>query len=165
MKVTQTFALPHPIERVAAVMIDPEFNVALEKLREGVVSSEFKMLRDGDTEKVFELRSREHKRTMTGGIDRSATVESVTTSRFDVARRRLTWDYRGEGGKMMRLGGVYSLAARGESETVFTHDVSIEVSVPILGKQIAKLIARQFETRDDRYERLWKEFLDKEPAL
>lgn len=161
MKVTQSFTLPYPVEKVAEVLIDPAFNVALEELREGVVSSEFRMLRDGATEKTFELRTKEYKRTMTGGLDRSTTVESTTTSRYDPKGRRLTWDYKGEGGGMVRIGGVYSIQPRGEAETAFTHEVSIEVAIPILGKQIAKLIARQFETHDDRYEKLWKQFLEK----
>lgn len=161
MKVTQSFSLPYPIEKVAEVMMDPGFNVALEELREGVVSTEFRMVRDGETEKVFELRTKEYKRTMTGGIDRSTTVESTTTSRYDPKNRRLSWDYKGEGGGMVRLSGVYGLRPRGEAATDFTHEVTIEVAIPILGKQIAKLIAKQFETRDDRYEKLWKKFLEK----
>jgi hypothetical protein len=62
---------------------------------------------------------------------------------------------------MFSLGGVYTLAPLGDDQTKFTHEVTIEVKIPIIGKQIAKLIAKEFEARDDRYERVWKKYLDR----
>lgn len=160
MKVTQSFLLPHKAEKVVEVLCDPDFNVAREKLRDGVISSEFHLLREAENETLFELRSTEYKRKKTGGLDRSAQVQTVTECRYDPRGRRLSWQYRGEGGKMIQLGGVYFVEAKGD-QTRFTHEVSIEVKIPIIGKQIAKLIAKEFESRDERYERLWKQYLER----
>ncbi len=160
MKVTQSFALPASVEKVAEVLVDPEFNVDLEKLREGVISSEFHMISDQERAKVYELRTKEYKRKKTGGFNRSATVDTKTEFRFDVPRNRLSWVYHGEGGTMFQISGLYSLGSRGDS-TLFTHDVTVEVKIPIIGKRIATMIAKEFESEDPRYKKLWTLYLDK----
>lgn len=159
MRVTQSFMLPHPWEKVAEVLCDPEFNVDREKLRDGVISSEFELVEQGEREMRFDLRTKEYKRKKTGGIDRSGTFESVTHCRWDPKARQLGWDYHGDGGDMVVLSGVYRLEPVSEEKTRFAHDVTIEVKIPLLGKQIAKQIARQFQREDDRYPKLWERYL------
>lgn len=159
MKVKQSFILPHAWEAVAKVLVDPSFNVEREKLREGVISSEFVKINEGEHEILFELHTKEYKRKKTGGLDKSGTFQSVTKCRYDGRNKRLRWDYKGEGGGMVRLGGVYILQPRGDSSTDFVHEVEIEVKIPIIGKQIAKMIAKEFERDDDRYPKLWEKYL------
>ena len=164
MKITKTNIFPHHWEKVVEVLLDPEFNVEIEKLRDGVISTEFKMIRDEEREKLFELRTTEYKRKKTGGIDRSGTVQTFTTSRYDASSKRLEWEYHGEGGKMMVIKGVYSVTPMGESplgddQARFTHEVTIEVKIPIIGNSIARMIARGFENEDPRYKTVWEKYL------
>lgn len=160
MNVTITHEIPFLVEKVAEALIDPEFNVTREKLREGVIECKFKMIDDGDNIKLFELLSTEYKRKKTGGLDKSGSVETVTKCRYDVRNRSLYWAYFGEGGKILKLNGVYRLTPRNE-KTYLQHDVSIEVNIPIVGKHIAKLIARDFEKPNEAYKKHMLDFLSK----
>jgi hypothetical protein len=161
MKVSQSFELPAHWRRVAQVMCDPEFNCDREKLREGVISCEFRLIEEREHETTFELLATEHRRKRTGGLDRSATVATKTKCRWDATARRMTWEYIGQESKLMSLSGVYRLEPLGDDATRFAHDVTIEVNVPLIGNQIAKLVAKEFERPDDRYPRLWKRYLSR----
>lgn len=47
MKISQSFTLPFSSERIAEVLCDAQFNIARDRLREGVVHSEFRMVSNG----------------------------------------------------------------------------------------------------------------------
>ncbi len=160
MKVSQAFELPYPWQKVAEVMCDPDFNCDREKLRDATVSCVFEPVDEGELATVFELRAKEHKRKKTGGLDKGTTIETVTKCRWDVKARQQTWDYFGQDARM-KLSGIYKVEPLGEEKTRFTHEVTIEVKIPLIGKQIAKMIAREFERPDDRYPKLMERYLDR----
>lgn len=150
MKVSRSYTLPYPCARVAALLCDPGFNVEREKLREGVVSCEFHGTEDGDKDARFELHTIEHKRTMTGSLDRNSTVNTLTTFRYDAGEGTVSWQYSGEAGKMMELWGIYTLTPQ-EDATNLAHEATIRVWVPFLGVFIERYIANEFEKADARY--------------
>ena len=57
----------------------------------------------------------------------------------------LTWSYHGEAGDRMRLGGVYRITPDGADASEIAHDIDVEVRVPVIGGQIAKLVARDLD--------------------
>jgi len=160
MQVTQSFRVPHPLERVEAVLNDTDYLVEREKLREGVISSRYELIQEREHEIIFELRTTEYKRKMTGGLDRSGTVETITKCRSDVTHHTSSWDYHGEAGKVMTLKGVYRLTANGD-ETQLIHDVTVEVKIPLIGKRIAKSIIENFDKPNPSYQELMDRYLAK----
>ncbi len=145
MKVVWNLHLRAPAERVFATLCTEAFNVDVESKREGVVSTSFRQIAEGDRA-VFELHTVEYARTKLGKLDRSTSFESVTRSEVDTANRTLAWAYRGGESKAKRfkLSGVYKVANDGEG-TKLTHEVTIEVDIPVVGEQIAKLMSKEID--------------------
>jgi hypothetical protein len=154
MKLVRSFDVPAPVPRVAAAYCSEAYNVEAERSRPEVVSTAYHAVERDAQHVVFEIRSVEHKRTKIGGIDRSGTLESVTRMRWDEGRSSLSWTYSGAAGRRVSISGVYQLQAKSDSETEVVHELAVEVSIPLLGNQIAKLIAREFESTAPRYEQM-----------
>ncbi len=151
MIVTQTQLIPAPLEKVAEVLCSEAFNVEVESGREGVVSTRYEQTREDDQELRFVMHSQEYARKKTGGLDRKKVLPTSMTSVYRRADDTLTWDYRdAAAGTRMVLRGTYRLTAHG-NHCRMVHEVEIEVRVPIIGRQIAKFIARQFEKDYGRY--------------
>lgn len=145
MKTVRTLHVDSPPERVLATLASEPFNVEVEQKREGVVSTTFRTVEGGD-DPVVELRTTEYARTKLGKLDKSATFQSVTTSRVDSRARALAWTYEGGEGmtKRFRLSGVYRVAPE-RGGTLLTHEINIEVDIPLVGNQIAKLVAKELD--------------------
>lgn len=153
MKVSQSFLLPFSWERIAAVLCDPQFNIERDKLREGVIASEFHRVDEGERHNHFELHTTEYKRTMTGGLNRSGTARTVTEFRYDAHARTVRWNYAGEAGPLMELSGTYTLQPH-DRGTRLVHEVSIFVWLPVVGHYIMKFIAKEFEKPSHGYREL-----------
>jgi hypothetical protein len=156
MKVLRSFTIPASLEDAAATLCSESFNLERERMREEVVSTSFHLLEESAELRVFEVRSVEYRRTKLGSIDRSGTCESKTQNRWDGRAHMLSWVYSGGAAPTrMAISGVYRLTPDGRSEaTRVEHDVSIEVKVALIGGQISKLAAREFEQTAPRYEQL-----------
>ena len=154
MRVLRRFTIPASLEDASAAICSEAFNVEREKMRDEVVSTSYHLVEESPEHRVFEMRSVEYKRTKLGGIDRSGTCESKTQNRWDGRARSLSWVYSGGAAPArMAVSGVYRLTSSGESTSV-EHDVSIEVKVALIGGQISKLAAHEFEKTAPRYEQL-----------
>ena len=146
MKVVRLIKIKAPPAKVAEVLCSELYNVERERGREGVVSTSYKLVEQGPEKTLFEVCSTEYKRTLTGGIDQSGTVQSLTRSVWNHNAQTLVWTFEGGPAPLrMQIGGVYRLTgAAGHSE--LKHEISIE--------EIAKLAGREFEKSADVYERL-----------
>lgn len=159
MFVNHTQVIPAPLEQVAKVLCAEAYNVEVEQGREGVVSTRFELTHRDDQELRFVLHSREYARKKTGGLDKKTQVPTSMTSRYRVAEHVLTWDYRdGNNDSRFVLRGTYQLSKVGE-QTRMEHEVEIAVRIPLIGRQIAKFIARQFEKDVPRYQAAMKKHL------
>jgi hypothetical protein len=161
MRISQSYTVPASLDRVARALCSEGFNIERDKLRDAVVSAELVVVLDSPERLVFELRSREHGRKRTGGLDRSRTVETVTRSEYDRKGQTISWRYHGEGGDRFVLSGMYRLEPDGEG-TRLTHEVTIEVSIPLIGKQIAKLVARDVDNPANDYKGILRRHLPAE---
>lgn len=154
MKIVRTIALQAPPDKVAAVLCSEAYNLERERAREEVVSTSFHLVERTPQRTVFELRTTEHGRTMTGAIDPSHTVASVTRNVWNPADQTLSWTYQGGAApRRMRLDGLYRLRATAAGSTL-QHEISIEVKVPLVGESIARVAAREFERTADQYEQI-----------
>jgi hypothetical protein len=154
MKVVRLINFKAPPARVAEVLCSEQYNVERERGREGVVSTDYKLVEQGPERTLFDVCSIEYKRTMTGSLDKSGTVQSLTRNVWNHKTQTLTWTFEGGPAPLrMQLGGVYRLAG-GDGHSELKHEISIEVKVPLIGEKIAKLAAREFEKSADVYERL-----------
>ncbi len=152
MNVTHRCRIEAPVEKVAEALVSEAYNLEAERGREGVVSTAWREIERNEHKVVFELRTTEYQRTKTGGLDKSGTFVSITTSDLDRARNVLTWTWRKESGvSRLKLSGTYRLRADGAS-TSLEHEVQIEVNIPLIGGQIAKVAAKAFETGLTRYD-------------
>jgi hypothetical protein len=154
MKVLRTIALEAPPDRVAEVLCSEVYNLERERAREEVVSTSFKLVESTPQRTIFELHTTEYGRTMTGAIDRSHRVASVTRNVWNPADQTLSWTYQGGAApKRMRLGGLYRLKATASGCTL-EHEVNIEVKLPLVGESIARAAAREFERTAEHYEQI-----------
>lgn len=159
MFVNHTQVIPAPLEQVAEVLCAEAYNVEVERGREGVVNTRFELTHKDDQVLRFVLHSREYARKKTGGLDKKTQVPTSMTSHYSVKDRVLTWDYRdGNNDKRFVLRGTYRLYRLGE-QTRMEHQVEIAVRIPLIGRQIAKFIARQFETDLPRYQAVMQKHL------
>ena len=154
MKLNRRIPLEAPLETASEILLSEAFNVEREKAREEVVSTAFHLVDKGQDRTVIELRTTEYKRTMTGAIDRGGTAQSVTRSTWNARDRTLSWTYEGGAAPLrMHLSGVYRFEAQGP-RTTLTHEITIEVKVPLIGEKIAKIAAREFEKTAEVYEKI-----------
>ena len=159
MKLRKEFHFDQPPERVSAVLCSAAFNVATDEAREDVRSSSYHLVEESNGDLVFEMRSEEYKRTMTGGIDRSGTSTSVVRNEWNANARTLSWVFRGKGmAAKVQISGVYRVQQEGHG-THLVHDVDVEVSIPLVGRKIAKIVAKEFDQTVPTFERLLREHL------
>lgn len=156
MIVSHNQVIPAPLERVAQVLCDEAYNQEVEQGREGVVSTRYELVSEDSQQVRFVLRSQEYARTKTGRLDKKTREATSMTSVYDKASRVLTWNYQdAKNDKRFVLRGTYRLHPEGE-QTRMVHEVQIEVRIPLIGRQIAKFIARQFEKDIPRYQAAMK---------
>lgn len=152
-----------PPDRVAAVLCSEELHLTLERAREGVAETAFVVVAApggpaaaGRT--VFELRGREYRRTLTGGIDRRETVASVTRNEYDAAVGTLRWSYQSGNSERIAISGTYRLLPDGDG-TRLVHDVTVDVRMPLVGGRVAKYIAGEMEKSLSVQDRLMEKLL------
>ncbi len=159
MKVSHTSTHAAPMDRVVQALCGEPFNVACERRREGVIATTYHPVERTDQRVVFEMHTQEYKRTKTGGLDRSETTDTILRFEYSAARNGLTWTYRNaRGGGRLKLGGTYTLAPAGDGVRL-THEVEVEVDIPLVGKKISQFVAKQFEKELPHYDRLLAEQL------
>jgi len=113
-----------------------------------------------DERLVFELRSREYKRTLTGGLDRNATIASCTRNVWDRSAGTIRWSYESGNSERITIEGAYHLISDGPdgSATRMAQEISVEVRMPLVGARVARYILGELEksmvAQDQRMERM-----------
>lgn len=144
MELVQRFTIEALPEKIGGVLCAEAFNIEIDRQREEVIHTEFRFIEQHDGDLHFEVRSEEYARTKTGAIDRNKTIHSITRHRYSSSKRTLVWTYEGSGSRWVTVSGTYHLNPIGKGTEV-THRVHIEVHIPLIGNQIAKLVAREFD--------------------
>jgi hypothetical protein len=144
MRVTHLSRHPVPPEKVIGALCSEAYNLDVERGREGVLETRFETIRKDDRHAVLRLVTTEHARTKTGGLDRTRTLQSTTDIEVDLARNELTWRYSSDQGSRVRLSGSLRVDQDSDGSRV-EQTVDIEVSIPLLGAQIARYIGKEME--------------------
>lgn len=143
-------------EQLLTLLTDREFLVAQQKLDPAAIEVSVDELSRSDDCLVLELRATQYGRGMLG-VDRSKTERSVTTYTWDLRRRRCEWLYHGPHSERFSATGSDRIEADGDGSR-FTTEFRLEIRVPLIGNKIEKLVLKQFEARQPKYERLVREF-------
>lgn len=161
MKKSHTYYFDAPIARLAELLCDEAYNIEADAAREDVVSTRFELEERGEQKTRFTMHTTEYRRTKTGKVDRSGTNVSKTHFTYDHGQNTLSWEHI-PGTKIgpMSITGVYSLYPEGERTRV-VHDYQIEVRIPLLGGQIAKIVDKEFAQIIPRFERMVNKHLNK----
>ncbi len=157
MKIEQSYLLNAPIKLVGAAVCSEEFNIELDELREDVFSSRFQMLDKKTKELSFEIYSTEYFRTKMGKIDKSRQKECRTVYTWTPATNTLHWIYRDPTMKQIHLSCDVQLQTVGK-QTKIDRTITVEVKIPIIGRQIAKMIANSIEEGLDDHQRLLAQY-------
>jgi len=159
MNILHTLQVPVAAGRVTEVLCSEAFNVALEMGRAGVVSTKFEVIESDERRQVFMLRTVEYGRNKLGGIDRGSTLGSTNRTVFDRRSGKLNWVYASDSGPArIKLSGEYRLSA-GDGGTRVEHELSIEVDVPLIGGQIAKIVAKECKADFPRFDECLRKHL------
>jgi hypothetical protein len=136
-----------PPETVGAIFCSEALQLPAEREREGVAETSFVVTESTEECLVFELRSREYKRTLTGGLDRSATIASRTRNVWDRGAGTIRWSYESGNSERVTIEGVYRLVPDGPNggATRMAQEISVDVRIPLVGARVAKYILGEME--------------------
>lgn len=165
MKIKDTFTVPVSLEDLVTVLTSEAYNLDSEKMREGVVSSEYKLKEQDDARTVYEMHTTEYSRSKTGGLDKTSHTHTILTHRYTASNKTLTWVYgNAKGSSRLELSGVYTLTPLGD-QTRLEHEVEINVRIPLIGGRISKFIGKQFEGTFPEHQVLLKKHLTEQGLL
>lgn len=154
MKTRSTFVVSAPPEKVGEAFCSEAYNLAEGQGRDDVASVQYKLIRESEDEVLYEVHYVEYKRSKLGKIDRSGTTNAHTENRYDPREMTLSWIYRSASGKhRFHLSGIYRFQLQG-TKTQVVCEADIDVRMPLIGNQIAKLIAKEFKKDMPRIQRL-----------
>jgi hypothetical protein len=145
MKIEKTFTIPAPPARVAEALCSEAYNVEEGNGRADVASTRYRPLSKTDERVEFAVDYTEYKRTKLGRIDKSGTVGASTRCTYTRATSTLEWVYSNEASTRITLRGRHRLEPEGE-RTRLRYEMEIDVRIPLIGDQIAKLIVKEFDT-------------------
>lgn len=158
MRVSKTFYLDQPPERVIQVLTSEAFKVASESMRDEFVSTSFHVLEEREDRRVFEVRTVEYERSMTGALKRHKTYTSTNHNVWDGKARTLSWTYNGQLGKRASFTGVFHFHDNNPG-TRLVHEIEAKVFIPLLGETIAGAVCRAFQKSFPDFERLLRQHL------
>lgn len=144
-------------ERLLAVMTGEPFLLEQHKLDEAVIDVTFREVSRTPARLVQELQATEYARGLTG-LDRSKRERSTVTFEWDLQAMRCAWDYRGEQGGRVHVGGAERIEAAGDRARL-TSTWNVEVRIPLVGGQVEKLVLKDVEKGRPKYEALLRSHL------
>ena len=153
-----TFRFDASPDALLAVLLDPDFQVAREKVQ-GSADATVRDIKRTDAEYVYEVKTTDYAKTLTG-IDRNKTENATCTYEWDLSRMRCVWSWIGPHGKKARTWGNLRISPAGGGTTLDL-DFNIDVKVPLIGKKIEKLVLKEVEPGWVRYENVIREWLAK----
>lgn len=146
-------------DQLVGVLTDAEFLVAQQLLDVATVEARVEERSRAAGELVLDLHATEYARGMLG-IDRSRTERSITTYRWRLDERRAEWAYSGAHGNRFEAGGTDRVVPEGDGARLTT-EFRLDVRVPWLGRQIERLVMREFAAREPKYVALLRDFCAK----
>lgn len=145
-------------DKLLEVLLDPDFQVAREKVQ-GSVDATVRDIRRSESEYVYEVRTTDYAKTFTG-VDKRKTETANCTYEWDLSRLRGVWTWIGPHGKKAKTWGNLRISPSAGGATLDV-DFNIDVKVPLIGKKIEKIVLKEVEPGWARYENIIREWLAK----
>jgi hypothetical protein len=143
-------------DQLLAVLTSGEFQVAQRKADEAVVDARFHEVSRTAERVVFEIRSTEYERGLTG-LNKKKTFESVTRNEWDLKNRKARWSYSSPQTDRATIAGTNAIEAVGDRAKL-TFEASVDIRIPLIGKKIEEKVASGLEKGREKYDRLVREF-------
>lgn len=142
-------------DRLLEVLTNPDFQVSQRKVDDAVVDARFIEVSRSDDRLVFEVRSTEYERGLTG-LNKKKTFQSVTRNEWDLKHKRARWSYSSPQTDRATIGGSNTIEAAGDRARLI-FEAEVEVRVPLVGKKIEQKVAAGLEKGRARYDQLVRE--------
>jgi hypothetical protein len=140
---------------MVAILTDPEL-LRRQHLLQGAVEARVLPPRRGEEEITVEVETDEPRRTMRG-VDKSRTDPSRTVYSWNLPGRTCQWRYRGTWGERVAIDGTIRVQPE-EAACRVSNDISVKVSVPLIGTVIEKRIAQEIQAGFGPFEELLRQF-------
>lgn len=133
-------------EQVLVALTDPAFEIAQQELQATTRSVEVVELSRSEERLVYEIRTTEYGRTLTGGINRGATHLTTTRMEWDLAARVGSWTYKvgGEFADRVQVWGETRVTPEGEGAR-YSFRFNAKVRMPLIGGKIEGMILAEME--------------------
>ncbi len=109
---------------------------------------------------VYRMDTVEWAKTKTGGLDKSKTENTSTTTTWDLKSRRADWNYKGAHEKA-KVNGKVEITPKGDKAELST-EFNVDIGIPVVGGQIEKIVISEVKKHWPTYEALVDEFVKKE---
>jgi hypothetical protein len=146
-----------------AILSSKEFLVAEQEADEGNESARCTVYTRSDTRVDYEIDITEFGRTMRGEIDRSKREKAKVAGSWDLERRQGRWTYTAITSSManrIEVSGSTRLEASGKRARLHLAFV-MSIKVPVIGPTIEKLVLKDVEKGEIRYDGLVRELIAK----
>jgi hypothetical protein len=147
-----------PAEKLLAVLTDPRF-VEQRELAQGAVEANAEIIEKGPDKLVIQLDAVEYGRTMTGALDKSKREKSQTIQNWNLKDKSGKWVYKGTHGDRINVSGAFRIVAEGAQACRLISDFFVDVSIPLLGGKIEKMVINEIEKSEPRSAAVVERFL------
>lgn len=154
---TRTTVFDSTPEKLLEVLTQGEFQEKQRQIDEAVVEATFVEVTRTEDRLVFELRSKEYERGMTG-LNKKKTVQSVTRVDWNLRDRKSTWTYSSPSYSFFTLSGAHRIESEGDKARLVS-DTTVSVKMPLVGKKVEGLIIDGMGKGRARYDDLLRKHL------
>ncbi len=152
----KTIRYPANVEKLLEILIDPDFQVAREKVQ-GSLEVTVKDRSRTDSEYIYEVHTVDHAKGITG-IDKTKTETALAVYTWDLVNQKCRWTWDGPHSPRVKVWGNLVLHPAGD-ETDLDGDFHVNVKVPLVGGKIEKEVIKETIKGWDRYEGVVRKFI------
>ncbi len=147
-------------EELLEAITTPDFQVAQRLNDSAVIDAKFHEVSRSDDKLVFEVRSTEYERGLTG-LNKKKSFESVTRTVWDLENKSSNWTYTSPQTDRATIKGAQRIEPAGENKAKLVAGFTIDVTVPFVGKKIEKAIADGMTKGRAKYDETLRQHLKK----
>lgn len=151
---------PVPAEKLLSALTGEEFSMRQMASQPNNKEGTYTVVSQDNKKLVYKLDTVEWAKTMTGGLDKSKTEDSVTTTTWDLTAMSANWVYEGPQ-KQAKVWGSIRITPLGEERCKLSNEFNVDISIPLIGGKIEKIVISEVEKHWPNYEALVDEFVDK----
>jgi len=143
MRKEETFQLNIPADKVLAILTDPKFIEHDEKSRD-TLEVEIQDLEKTADKHHYMVKTTTYGRGLTG-VDKNKREKNRVTQKWDLKKMSSNWSWEGDNefASRTKISGITTVKPKG-SGSELQMVVDLEISVPLIGGKISKIVAGEF---------------------